>query len=263
MQKNITPFPLRRPGLSSTATLRRVEPTCSKCNSAKDCLLEVVEPALRDELSQQIIAASSVKKDGYLYHQGDDMAGIHLLRGGAVKSYLNNESGDEQVVAFHVPGDVLGFDGLVDGRYKTTAIALETVSVCFIPYAQLTSFAGSSPQFWLALMQGAGRRIVEADRLALVLGQQSARCRLANFLINLSERFAARGCSPTAFNLPMGRRDIANYIAVADETLSRLLGEMQRLGAIIVERRLIRICGWKILKAMTIEGLPHAMGSPA
>ncbi len=254
MSTNILPFPIQTPAPSPTSQLIPTVQACTKCRFVKGCLLHVMTPAERAELAQQVVVSAPAKRGQHLYHQGDKMAGLYLLRAGAVKSYLDNEDGCEQVAEFYFPGDILGFDGFVDQRHMSAAIALETVSVCMIPYAQLISFAARVPDFWLALMRGASQRIIEADRHMLVLGQRSAPCRLAGFLLDMSEKFAGRGCSRTEFNLPMSRQDIANYLSVAVETVSRLLGDLQRLGAILVDRRFIRICAREMLAQMAAEG---------
>lgn len=182
------------------------------------------------------------------------MNAFYMLRAGSVKSYLDSEDGCEQVAAFHFPGDILGFDAMAERRHMSSAIALETVAYCTIPYERVMSLITSVPGLWSALMRGAASHIVDAEQHALLLGQKSAPARLASFLLALSHRFAARGCSATEFNLSMSRQDIANYLAVAVETISRLFTDLQRKGALTVDRRFIRISSVKALEDMANEG---------
>jgi CRP/FNR family transcriptional regulator len=182
------------------------------------------------------------------------MNALYMVRAGSVKSYIDSEDGCEQVAAFHFPGDILGFDALAERRHMSSAMALETVAFCTVPYDRVLDLAASVPGLWSALMRGAANHIVGAEQHTMLLGQRTAPARLAAFLLSLSHRFAARGCSPVEFNLPMSRQDIANYLAVAVETISRLFTDLQRRGALQVDRRFVKIRQIKVLEALASEG---------
>lgn len=228
--------------------------SCATCRSSNPCLVRDVPPQMRDQISRHVTSATPIPRGEHLFRQGEPMSSLYLLRGGSVKSYLDSADGCEQVAAFHFPGDALGFDALAGRRHMSSAVALETVAYCTLPYDRVMAVAASVPGLWTGLLQGAASHIVQAERHALLLGQKSAPARLAIFLLTLSQRFAARGCSPTEFNLPMSRQDIANYLAVAVETISRLFTGLQRTGAVLVDRRLVRIRSLRALEEMASEG---------
>lgn len=227
--------------------------SCSQCRATNPCLVRALPAELREEIARHVTAGPPIARGDHLFRQGESMQAFYLLRGGSVKSYLDSEDGCEQVAAFHFPGDILGFDGMANRQHMSSAIALETTAYCTVPVEGVMTLAASVPGLWSALMRGAAGRLVEAGQHALLLGQKSAPARLASFLLSLSHRFAARGCSPVEFNLSMSRQDIANYLAVAVETISRLLTELQRRGAITVDRRNIRIRSLSALQAMASE----------
>lgn len=227
---------------------------CTHCRSTTPCMVRSLPLEKRDELARYISAAAPIARGEHLFRQGEVMNALYLVRAGAVKSYIDSEDGCEQVAAFHFPGDVLGFDALAARHHMSSAMALETVAFCTIPYERILSLAATVPGLWSALMRGAANQIVDAEQHSMLLGQRSAPARLAAFLLSMSHRFSSRGCSPTEFNLPMSRQDIANYLAVAVETVSRLFTDLQRRGALDVERRFIRIRKIEVLEKMASEG---------
>jgi len=228
--------------------------SCLECRSANACLMRSLDEPLRQQLARFVFTSAPIKRGELLFRQGEPLQGLYMLRAGTVKSSLDSTDGCEQVVAFHFPGDILGLDALAEGRHMSSAIALETVAFCSISYDRIMSLAGTAPSFCTALMRGAANRLVAAEQHALLLGQKSAPARLATFLLGLSHHFSVRGCSRDEFNLSMSRQDIANYLAVAVETISRLLTELQRQGAISVDRRFIRICAREVLEEMAYDG---------
>lgn len=244
MQSNVISFP---PTAQSQST-------CTQCRSTNPCLVRSLEGKLRGEVARYVMSGPPIRRGEHLFRQGEAMQGLYMLRAGSVKSYLDSADGCEQVAAFHFPGDILGFDALAERRHMSSAIALETVAFCSISYERVMTLATSVPGFWSALMRGAALRINDAEQHALLLGQKSAPARLAAFLLTLSHRFSARGCSRNEFNLSMSRQDIANYLAVAVETISRLFTDFQRQGAIVVERRFIAIRSRAQLEALALDG---------
>lgn len=228
--------------------------SCSNCRSTTPCLVRSLPPEMKTELARHVTAGAPVSRGDHLFRQGSTMHALYLVRAGSVKSYIDSEDGCEQIAAFHFPGDILGFDALAERQHMSSAIALETVAFCTIPYDRVLGLATRVPGLWSALMRGAAAHIVDAEQHALLLGQRSAPARLAAFLMALSHRFAARGCSATEFNLTMSRQDIANYLAVAVETISRLFTDLQRRGAIDVDRRLVKIRDMRALESMVNEG---------
>ncbi|MFQ5546322.1 MAG: helix-turn-helix domain-containing protein, partial [Acidiferrobacterales bacterium] len=135
----------------------------------------------------------------------------------------------------------LGLAGLGHGEYRATASALETASVCTIPFDGLQNLADHLPSLNHQLHKIMSQRISRDQETLLLLGDKSAHERLATFLLNISSRFAERGFSPSEFNLSMSRQDIANYLGLTLETISRTFSQFQKEGVLDVDRRLIRI----------------------
>jgi len=227
--------------------------SCGECPWAKGCVAAGLPRAPGTDPNGQRCSAP-IKRNQHAFRQGDPLEYLYVLRSGSAKTYFDNTDGLEQIVAFHYPGDLLGFDAVATGSHQTSVIALETAALCRIPFNSIESIAARTPKLWAEVMRAAARQMMEKNNHALLLGQKSAQARFASLLLYLSNRFAARGCSRSEFNLSMPRQDIANYLSLAVETVSRLFGDLQASGVIEVERRYVRILSFERLRALAGDG---------
>jgi CRP/FNR family transcriptional regulator len=175
------------------------------------------------------------------------------VRSGALKNYCITESGDEQVLGFTLPGELVGLDGLADGRHSSAAMTLETTSICEMPFDSLESLCMKLPSLNRQLLRVASKEISDDHQMLMQLGKRSAEERLASFLLSLSRRYQSRGLSATEFNLPMSRQDIGNYLGLAIETVSRLFAHFVDEELLQVNRKNITILDLPNLQAM-VEG---------
>lgn len=235
--------------------------SCGNCRWSKFCVARVLEPESRAQAAKNMVCSGPLRRGAHLFRQGDELKSLHIVRSGSVKVYIDSEDGCEQTVAFHFPGDLLGFDAIAGDVHQSSAVALETTAVCSFPYARLTAVATEVPALWNELLRAAANQLMDKQNHALLLGQKSAQARFATFLLFLSHRFAARGCSRTEFNLSMSRQEIANYLAVAVETISRLFTDLQRRGVLEVDRRFVRILSLDGLQELAHDGRAVGMSS--
>jgi CRP/FNR family transcriptional regulator, anaerobic regulatory protein len=189
-----------------------------------------------------------VKAGTSLYEAGDDFDGIYIVRSGFLKSYAIDADGGMQVTGFHLPGEFVGMDGIESGRYGDHVEALDTTSVCKLPLALFNSPASNvsenagAPNSMMSYLVKLMSRAISGDRrMFATLGKMSARRRMGVFLTELSERMAKSGYSASEFMLCMSRTDIANYLCLAIETVSRLVTQLQAEGTIAIDRRHIRL----------------------
>ncbi len=227
--------------------------TCGECQWSRSCVAQGLAVASAGGDGPGLRCSAPLKRNAHVFQQGEALEFLYILRSGSAKTYFDNADGLEQIVAFHFPGDLLGFDAVANGHHQTAVVALETASVCRIPFTSIESVASRTPALWAEVMRAAARQMMEKNNHALLLGQKSAQARFASLLLYLSNRFAARGCSRTEFNLSMPRQDIANYLSLAVETVSRLFGDLQAQGIIAVERRYVRILSLERLRAIAGE----------
>jgi len=204
-----------------------------------------------------------------LYHEGARADAIHFVRAGAFKIFRTAEDGYEQVLGFAVRGEVLGFEALAHGSYPSAAISLEESSVYSLPLNEFDSIGQRLPQLDRLVHRAVSNALLRRGELADVMAAVAAEVRLARFLLQLSRRMAECGQSPRRFHLRMGRRDIASYLGVAHETVSRSFGVLARWGWLCVHNREVEILdlpGLKQFALNTRRGVddgPHAPGPQA
>lgn len=237
----------------STSNRIDVDHSITRC---KDCTLrELCFPhGMNDEeladMDAVVEQPRSLHKNDFLYRDGDKAMSIYAVRSGCVKTMTESPNGDEQIVGFHLAGELLGLDGFADGEYSCNAVALETSSVCELPLDQLEILGQKLPGLQKQMRRIMGKEVNKDHKLLLLLGKMTADERLASFLLSLSARMEERHWNINEFNLMMPRQDIANYLGMAVETVSRLFASFQNEKIIEVDRRHITILDMARLRAM-------------
>jgi CRP/FNR family transcriptional regulator len=201
-------------------------------------------------LDQLIGGGRKVKRGHPLYRTGDSFKAIYAVKSGFFKTGVLSEDGLEQVTGFQMAGEIMGMDGISNESHTCNAMALEDSEVCQIPFAELESLSSQIRSLQHHLHQVMSREIVRDHGVMLLLGAMRAEERLAAFLLNLSQRFAARGYSPSEFHLRMTREEIGSYLGLKLETVSRSFSRFQEEGLMEVQHKHIRILNLAGLKAV-------------
>ena len=175
------------------------------------------------------------------HHEGARADAIHFVRAGAFKIFRTAEDGYEQVLGFAMRGELLGFEALASGRHPSAAVALEESSVYSLPLPEFESLGRRLPPLEQSVHRALSLALTRRGELAEVMAAVAAEVRLARFLLQLSRCMATCGQSPRRFHLRMSRRDIASYLGVAHETVSRSFGALARWGWLGVDNREVEI----------------------
>jgi len=191
-----------------------------------------------ERLDELVSPEGPLRPGEHLYRVGDTFEALYAVRSGYLKTYIVDSSGREQVLGFHLPGELVGLDAIYPARHQCNAVALDTATVCRMPYDQLSDLAGRIPSLQRQMFRLLSRDIHIGHVLS---GDFTAEERIASFLLGMSARLRQRGYSATHFILAMPRRDIANYLRLATETVSRVFKRFQDEGLIAVERRDVRL----------------------
>ena len=207
---------------------------CSTCNLREVCLPGDITPG--DELDDMVNAHRRIRRGDALYRAGDPFRSLFAVRAGFFKSRVVLEDGRDQVIGFQMAGEVLGMDGIGTELHTADTIALEDSEVCVIPYAHL-----NRPDLQRSLHRVMSRELVRDQSVMMLLGTMRAEERLATFLLNLSQRFRARGYSQIEFHLRMSRDEIGSYLGLSLETVSRLFSKFQQQSLITVQQKHVRI----------------------
>jgi CRP/FNR family transcriptional regulator, anaerobic regulatory protein len=201
---------------------------CKDCSLASLCLPLSLNMEDMDALDEIVKRGRPLKKGEFLFRQGDAFSSVFAVRAGALKTFSLSDSGDEQITGFHLPSELVGLSGMDSEIYPVSAVALETTSVCEIPFERLDELSVQLPQLRRQLMRIMSREIRDDQQMMLLLSKKTADERIATFLVNLSARFRARGFSANQFRLAMSRNEIGNYLGLAVETVSRVFTRFQQ-----------------------------------
>ena len=227
---------------------------CATCSMRTLCLPVGLSDADIDQLEGLLGNRMRLKKGDALFRNGAPFAALYAVKLGSLKTTVLSDDGREQVAGYHMPGDLLGLDGMGDDRHGCEAIALEDSELCVMPFTRIEELARHVPALQHNLHKFMSREIERDHRVMLLLGSMRAEERLAAFLLNLSERYKARGYSSTEFVLRMTREEIGSYLGLKLETVSRLFSKFQEEGLVMVAGRSIKIIDMPVLKQLVGQG---------
>ena len=219
----------------------RRAPACSQCSLKPHCVPADLEGEMLGEFDRLGTTRMRIHKGYTLYRARDRFASLYAVRSGSCKTLILTEDGHEQVTGYHMPGEILGFDGIDSGAYFCQVVALEDTELCVLPFDELERFAHHSPTFQHTMNRMLSREIARDRRTMLMLGTMRAEQRLVAFLLDLAERYHALGYSSCEFVLRMTREEIGSFLGLKLETVSRLFSRFHHDGLIQVQGRVVKL----------------------
>ena len=243
------------------SNIREIRTSCCNCNQSERCLPHGMSDEEKNVLDQIVKRQQPYQPGQHVFRAGDQSRALFAVRSGCLKTYCTTEDGNEQVLGFTLPGELVGLDGMGDDAYASNSVVLETASICELPYDRLEEMCHSLSGLNHQLMRLASKEITADQRLLLLLGKRTAEEKLAAFFLNLSTRYKPRGLSATNFYLPMSRQDIGNYLGLALETVSRLFARFQEEGLLKAKLREITITDLPRLNEMVNRHQKYALKS--
>ncbi|SRR6266571_215044 len=243
--------PVPGPGVN----LAHLKTACSNCNLRELCLPVGLTREQVVTLDELVYARRKVRRSECLFRAGDPFRSLYAVRTGFFKTRLATEDGRDQVTGFQMAGELLGIDGIGTDRHTCDAVALEDSEICVIPYSKLQELSRRFEPLHHHFHKVMSREIVSDQSVMLLLGSMRAEERLAAFLLNLSQRFTARGYSASEFILRMTREEIGSYLGLKLETVSRAFSKFQDDGFISVKQKHVHI--------LDVVGLKGCIGHKA
>ena len=190
---------------------------CHVCEPRGGCLGMILLDS--EEAQQQLRNSKRInRKSEHVFREGEDADCFYVMR------------------SFYLPGDVFGMDVTESQHRMSSAVSLETTSVCRFPHAFL-----SARSHGVNLLKITAEQMQRDHNLVLMLARKDADGRIAGFLDDLACRYWSRGYSASSFLLTMSRQDIGCYLGLAVETVSRTLTRFQDCGVLRVNRREVEI----------------------
>lgn len=228
-----------RPVLCEVGTQAR---SCASCHLRTLCMPVEVQGAQAQQLFSNLVKTRiRLHKGDQLFCAGDRFTALHAIRVGSCKTVTSTDDGCEQVVGYHLPGDIIGIEGLGSDVQTTRAIALEDTEVCVLPFDRVQQLAHEDRTFQRQLYRLLTAAIHRERNAATMLGTMRADRRLATFLLDLSNRYQRRGYSSSEFVLRMTREEIGSHLGLKLETVSRLFSRFDDEGLIEVQGRVIKL----------------------
>lgn len=214
---------------------------CNFCGLYGLCQVAGLDAPATGLIDEVVSRREEVAAGQRLVTAGQPVAEIMAVKSGAFITTAALNNGEEQVVDFFLPGELMGLEALSGGQHQHEIEALEHSSICRFNLSRLDLLEQRMGEFQQQLIRALSRQTRRDQWVPLLLGAKNAEQRMALFLLGISSRFTEHGLPSMSFRLPMSRQLIANYLGLAMETVSRILKRFHSQGLIEVHARSIAL----------------------
>ncbi len=205
-----------------------MEQHCNCCNQLCTSRIPLFQPLSNEEQRGLISRALHLdyKKGEAILHERDPAEKIMIIRYGKIKINHYSLDGKEYVLDILTEGDIYGEQNIFGGKdLEANAIALEESGACLISLADIQDLILKKPEMGIKMLRVVGEKLSLANELTQLLSINDAKARIAGFLLFRSSRIKSE-------TIELTRDDIAAYINIRRETISRKLGELRTDGTI-------------------------------
>lgn len=213
--------------------------TPSRQSHCQTCFFDKIcspSSALNAALKSQVLAKQmSLERNQLLCKPREKFHNLYVVRSGALKAWDLEIAGKIRITHFYLPGDILGFEAIFPEKYDFSVSAITETTICELTTTKLLQFSAGFPEWLPKILSLFSRRINIGDYLTRTGAEQ----KVSGFLLELSQRLPNR--KDSAFTLPMSRQDIASYLGIAAETVSRILTSFQQQNLISVNKKQIKL----------------------
>lgn len=223
---------------SSTTFAPVFRRACGLCSLSEFCWPPELSVYDLNRLHLIVRRTGSLPAGHHLYRTHDRFTAVYAVRTGCIKTYSADFSGDEHVHGFHLPGELLGFDAVYPERHRLNAMIIQDSALCIVPYHNIAELSRDYPRLQQRIMALMSSEFMR--QRAFVDGSDATR-RTAMFLLDIEHRLRRHKDIEYDFLLPMSREDIANFLGIKAETLSRVISRLQQANLINASRRRIRL----------------------
>lgn len=230
--------------------------SCCSCNH-KYCAKKVslFKTISEEDLNKvlNLITKESFEKGDIIFSEGEVFDKLFIVNKGSIKVYKYNKEGKEQILYFLKEGEFLGdLNLLKKDIFKFNAAALEATNMCIIHKDDFDSLIKTNPEISIKVLEYAHDRISSLESLVQTLTTKDIEIRLASLLLTLANTFGVKVHNGVEITLPLTREDMANFIGVTRETISRKLSYFQSENIIeLYENKVILIKDLNTLKELS------------
>lgn len=199
---------------------------CDRCIGKKYNVCQVLEQERQKELYQTGVRQRWAKRE-FLFRADTPVGPVFKVTSGIVATSRALSDGRRQIISFFLPGDICGLLES-DGRYAFDGQAITSVETCSFNRERFNAFAARNRDVSDELRRTLAHRLKQVGTHLTVVGQLTSTERVANFLTMMNGAFAARHMSTQPLPLPMKRSDIADYLGLRLETVSRAFSKLKK-----------------------------------
>ncbi|MBS7538993.1 Crp/Fnr family transcriptional regulator [Ancylobacter lacus] len=244
VRSNMIPFPLNG--------TRQAQGACADCGVKSRAVCAGLAPEETGILTT-IMSTVTLAPNQLLFEQGDLRSRAYTLTSGMLRLSVSLPDGRRQIAGFVTPGDYLGLSG--EDVHTQAAEAVTACRLCSFPVPEMNRLMEQHPRLRDRLHELTRKALLEARGNLLMLGRLTPNEKLARFLLGLSDRAVENGQPATPLALPMTRTDIADYLGLTIETVSRSFSALKTRGLIqLADAHRVEICDRPGLTALA--GLP-------
>ncbi len=214
---------------------------CAQCGIRELCLGSGLDLHQVSNLADVVVERRRVEQGKVLYEQGAPFTHLFAIASGSSKAVVRSVDGRAQIAALALRGDVVGFLGAASGAQTVTVVALENSVFCVIPYRHLLRRISQNQLIGTQFHRLIARVMQQRQEAFLSTASANAERRVCGFLLWFSDQLAARKQHFTEFSLPVSRTDIADFVGLRLETVSRAFTRLCDLNLIEAKGRHIRI----------------------
>ena len=214
---------------------------CESCGLWRACFPGRIASAAQQRLKGLRIRRVRVARGKALYRSGERIESLYMIRSGCIKEVSDIPGRETTVVNFVLPGEILGLQCLGDSVSSTTSVAVEASHVCVVSRDAFIGPGLDSPRVTGEFLRVIAASAGAARELLTLIRDREALERVSGFLLNVSARLQSRGVRGREFRLAMNRDDIANYLGLRSETVSRCFTSLARRNLIRVQAKRVQI----------------------
>ena len=227
------------------------ETVCGKCSRFCASRVPIFENLDCNELEEIVeeIEHKTFDKGTMIFSEGSEANTLFFINEGKIKLYKYNKEGKEQILHILTNGDFFGeLDLIKSSTYKFNAKAMDNAKICTLKKSEVKNIIMKKPEIAIKLLESVGERLAAIENLAQNLSTNDVDARIAYLLLNLMDKYSEDSNGKKLIKLPLSREDMASYIGVTRETISRKLKKLE-------DECLIKIIGTKNILILDEEGL--------
>jgi CRP/FNR family transcriptional regulator len=216
------------------APVQKLGSPCAACEIRTIGVCGSLEPEELERM-RRIVTEMQCRPGQLVFSEGDPADSLYNVVSGAVRLTKLLPDGRRQITGFLFPGDFLGI--ALNATYAYSAEAVDKAKLCRFPRREMEVLLKDLPNLEHRLLGEAANELVAAQDQMLLLGRKTAKERVASFLASLARRAKRRGRPDNPVALPMSRTDIADFLGLTTETVSRTFTKLRETGVIALEGR--------------------------